>query len=37
MMVRAVNTSGLAQPMQSNWNGSGFMRNGVESVTLRVV
>ncbi|WP_043300700.1 molybdopterin-dependent oxidoreductase [Burkholderia thailandensis] len=37
LMVRAVNTSGLAQPMQSNWNGSGFMRNGVESVTLRVV
>ncbi len=37
LMVRATNTAGLAQPMQSNWNGSGFMRNGVESVALQVV
>ncbi|MBY4672331.1 molybdopterin-dependent oxidoreductase [Burkholderia multivorans] len=37
VMVRATNTAGLAQPMQSNWNSSGFMRNGVESVALQVV
>jgi hypothetical protein len=37
LMVRATNTAGVAQPLQSNWNGSGFMRNGVESVALHVI
>lgn len=37
LMVKAVNTAGLAQPDDANWNGSGFMRNVVESVSLRVL
>jgi DMSO/TMAO reductase YedYZ molybdopterin-dependent catalytic subunit len=36
VMVKAVNTTGLAQPDETNWNGSGFMRNVVESVSLHV-
>jgi len=36
LMVKAVNTAGLAQPDEANWNGSGFMRNVVESVSLHV-
>jgi DMSO/TMAO reductase YedYZ molybdopterin-dependent catalytic subunit len=36
LMVKAVNTAGLAQPDRANWNGSGFMRNLVESVSLNV-
>jgi DMSO/TMAO reductase YedYZ molybdopterin-dependent catalytic subunit len=36
LMVKAVNAAGLAQPDQANWNGSGFMRNLIESVSLNV-
>jgi DMSO/TMAO reductase YedYZ molybdopterin-dependent catalytic subunit len=36
IMVKAVNTAGLAQPGEANWNGGGFMRNVVESVSLHV-
>jgi hypothetical protein len=36
LMVKAVNTAGSAQPDEANWNGSGFMRNVVESLSLHV-
>ena len=35
-LVRCTNTKQVAQPMQPNWNGGGFMRNVIESVTLAV-
>ena len=35
LMVKAVNATGVAQPEQANWNGSGFMRNVIESVAVR--
>ena len=34
-MVKAVNTDGAVQPDQPNWNGGGFMRNVIESVSVR--
>jgi DMSO/TMAO reductase YedYZ molybdopterin-dependent catalytic subunit len=37
LMVKAQNTAGSAQPDQANWNGGGFMRNVIESVTVRAV
>ena len=37
LMVKAVNTAGIAQPERANWNGSGFMRNVIESVPVRAV
>jgi DMSO/TMAO reductase YedYZ molybdopterin-dependent catalytic subunit len=37
VLVKAVNSNGLEQPMTPNWNPSGFMRNVVESVRLRAV
>jgi DMSO/TMAO reductase YedYZ molybdopterin-dependent catalytic subunit len=36
VLVRCTNTKGVPQPMESNWNGGGFMRNGVERATLSV-
>jgi hypothetical protein len=36
LMVKAVNTSGVVQPAAANWNGGGYMRNVIESVSLRV-
>ena len=36
VMVRCTNTKQLAQPMEANWNGGGFMRNVVETVQLSV-
>jgi DMSO/TMAO reductase YedYZ molybdopterin-dependent catalytic subunit len=35
LMVKALNTSGASQPDRANWNGSGFMRNVVESVAVQ--
>ncbi|MGH8137752.1 MAG: molybdopterin-dependent oxidoreductase [Steroidobacteraceae bacterium] len=35
LMVRAVNTQGMIQPDHPNWNGSGFMRNVIESVSVQ--
>ena len=35
-MVRCINTKKEVQPMEANWNGGGFMRNVVETVTLAV-
>src|SRR5882762_10135307 len=35
LMIKAVNTAGSAQPDHANWNGAGFMRNVIESVSVR--
>ncbi len=37
LMVKAVNNAGVSQPDHANWNGGGFMRNLVESVTVQAV
>jgi DMSO/TMAO reductase YedYZ molybdopterin-dependent catalytic subunit len=37
LMVRAFNTAGASQPDRANWNGSGFMRNVVESISVQSV
>ena len=37
LMVRAVNTAGVSQPDRANWNGGGFMRDMVESVSVQGV
>ncbi|KNY20814.1 molybdopterin-dependent oxidoreductase [Methylobacterium sp. ARG-1] len=34
--VRATATDGSTQPMESRWNPSGYMRNGVETTRVRV-
>jgi DMSO/TMAO reductase YedYZ molybdopterin-dependent catalytic subunit len=36
LMVKAVNTAGVAQPARPNWNPGGFMRNVIESISVRV-
>ena len=36
LMVKAVNTAGLGQPSAPNWNAGGYMRNVIESVSVRV-
>jgi hypothetical protein len=35
LMIKAINTAGSAQPDHPNWNGAGFMRNVIESLTVR--
>jgi hypothetical protein len=37
LMIRALNTAGVAQPDRANWNGSGFMRNVIESLSVQAV
>ena len=37
LMIKALNTAGVSQPERANWNGSGFMRNVVESVSVQLV
>jgi DMSO/TMAO reductase YedYZ molybdopterin-dependent catalytic subunit len=37
LMIKALNTSGSAQPDRANWNGVGFMRNVIESVSVQAV
>ena len=37
LMVKAFNTAGASQPDRANWNGSGFMRNVVESISVQSV
>jgi hypothetical protein len=37
LMIKARNTSGSAQPDRANWNGVGFMRNVIESVSVQAV
>ncbi|WP_333836410.1 molybdopterin-dependent oxidoreductase [Novosphingobium sp.] len=36
VLCRCTNTKGVAQPMRMNWNPGGYMRGGVETVTLTV-
>ncbi len=33
--VKAQNTAGTVQPDRANWNGAGFMRNVIESISVR--
>jgi DMSO/TMAO reductase YedYZ molybdopterin-dependent catalytic subunit len=35
LMVKALNAAGASQPERANWNGSGFMRNVIESVAVQ--
>jgi DMSO/TMAO reductase YedYZ molybdopterin-dependent catalytic subunit len=35
LAIKAVNSAGAAQPDQANWNGAGFMRNKIESISVR--
>jgi DMSO/TMAO reductase YedYZ molybdopterin-dependent catalytic subunit len=37
LMIKAINTEGIAQPDRANWNGGGFMRNVIESVSVQAV
>jgi DMSO/TMAO reductase YedYZ molybdopterin-dependent catalytic subunit len=37
LMIKAQNTAGSVQPNQANWNGGGFMRNVIESVSVQAV
>jgi DMSO/TMAO reductase YedYZ molybdopterin-dependent catalytic subunit len=37
LMIKAVNTEGIAQPEYPNWNGAGFMRNVIESVSVQAI
>jgi DMSO/TMAO reductase YedYZ molybdopterin-dependent catalytic subunit len=37
LMVKAINSDGIAQPMEANWNPSGYARNVVEQIKVRVV
>ena len=37
LMVKAFDASGSAQPDHANWNGAGFMRNVIESVSVQAV
>jgi DMSO/TMAO reductase YedYZ molybdopterin-dependent catalytic subunit len=34
-MIKAVNSAGSAQPDHAKWNGAGFMRNVIESVSVQ--
>jgi len=36
LMVKAINTQGVEQPAEANWNPGGFMRNVIESVKVQV-
>jgi hypothetical protein len=37
LMIKAINAAGSAQPDRPNWNGAGFMRNVIESVSVQAV
>jgi DMSO/TMAO reductase YedYZ molybdopterin-dependent catalytic subunit len=36
LMVKAIDDSGQEQPTEANWNGAGFMRNVIESISVHV-
>lgn len=36
LMVKSINTAGVAQPEKANWNGGGYMRNVIESMPVVV-
>src|SRR5882724_9873105 len=35
LMIKAINAAGSAQPDRPNWNGAGYMRNVIESVSVQ--
>ena len=35
LKIKAVNTVGIAQPDSANWNGAGYMRNVIESLSVQ--
>jgi DMSO/TMAO reductase YedYZ molybdopterin-dependent catalytic subunit len=37
LMVRCVNSSGVVQPSEANWNPSGFMRNVIETLHVSAI
>jgi DMSO/TMAO reductase YedYZ molybdopterin-dependent catalytic subunit len=37
LMIKALNTAGISQPDRANWNPAGFMRNVIESISVRAV
>jgi DMSO/TMAO reductase YedYZ molybdopterin-dependent catalytic subunit len=37
LMIKALNTAGVSQPDHANWNPAGFMRNVIESVSVRAI
>jgi DMSO/TMAO reductase YedYZ molybdopterin-dependent catalytic subunit len=37
LMIKATNTAGVSQPDHANWNPAGFMRNVIESVSVRAI
>ena len=37
LMIKAFNTAGMSQPDHANWNPAGFMRNVIESVSVRAI
>lgn len=34
--IRCTNDEGIAQPLEANWNGGGFMRNVAETLSLQI-
>ena len=36
ILARCTNTDGVMQPMEQPWNPGGFMRNGIETLSLSV-
>jgi hypothetical protein len=36
LLVKAINSNGIEQPADANWNPSGFMRNVIESIKVQV-
>ncbi len=36
LMAKAINTSGVEQPVHPNWNAGGYMRNVIESISVQV-
>jgi DMSO/TMAO reductase YedYZ molybdopterin-dependent catalytic subunit len=36
VLIRCTNTNGVAQPMEPNWNGAGYLRNVIEHLSLAI-
>jgi hypothetical protein len=34
LMVRCTSAAGDTQPLEANWNPSGFMRNAIEAISI---
>jgi len=37
LMVKTINSNGLSQPLEPNWNPGGFMRNVIERTPVKVI